>query len=191
MAESEEPKHMPWAQSHGTYLAGRAAIDEADHLAAEMETKWGCGRLRLLVSTELREKFDRQRLKFNEAIWRGSLDDVRREAPRMANGWRALDRAAEQAGQTFAGQGVVECVLAGGTVAVIAANGQAIQADGRKAVVYTAEEIARLLDAYPAIAKAKEHFPGATVERIRRTVSDPLESLPMGEHGLADEEIPF
>jgi len=50
-----------WARTNGTYLAGRAYIDGADETACEMETKWGADRLRLLVSTELREKFDRQR----------------------------------------------------------------------------------------------------------------------------------
>jgi hypothetical protein len=42
-------------------LPGRACIDEADVTAAQMETRWRAGRLRLLVTPELREKFDRQR----------------------------------------------------------------------------------------------------------------------------------
>src|SRR4051794_31668411 len=73
----------PWSHSNGTYLAGRAALDPADYLAGQMETKWGCGRLRLLVDNSLRERFDRQRLKLNHAIWHGALPDVQREAQRM------------------------------------------------------------------------------------------------------------
>ena len=42
-----------------------------------MEDKWGNGRLRLLVSTELREKFDRQRYLLNMAVTNGALADVR------------------------------------------------------------------------------------------------------------------
>jgi hypothetical protein len=38
-----------------------------------MERKWGCDRLRLLVSTEMREKFDRQRYLFDAAVWHGDL----------------------------------------------------------------------------------------------------------------------
>lgn len=182
----------PWARSHGTYVAGRAALDEPDALAAAMETKWGCGRLRLLVGTELREKFDRQRLKFNQAIWHGDLVELQREAGRMATAWRALDRAAEAAGAERLDPQVMECVLANGSVAVIVPDNQhahLVRANDRRCVVYTLEEIARLLDGYPGLAAVKQTFPGSTVTAVRRSVDDPLESLPSG--ALADDEIPF
>ena len=83
-----------WARSHGTYIAGRAYVDGADQTASEMEAKWGADRLRLLVSSEWREKFDRQRYLFNQAIWHGELEDVRREANRMTTAWLTLDRVA-------------------------------------------------------------------------------------------------
>ncbi len=67
------PKPPAWQRSHGTHIAGRAYLDEADLTASEMEGKWGCGRLRLLVSPELREKFDRQRYLLNQAVWHGEL----------------------------------------------------------------------------------------------------------------------
>jgi hypothetical protein len=88
----------PWARTNGTYLTGRAYIDGADKTAAEMESKWGADRLRLLVSSELREKFDRQRYLLNQAISHGKLEDVRRESGRMVKAWMALDRAAESTG---------------------------------------------------------------------------------------------
>ena len=49
--EDRRPLGEPhsWAQTHGTYIAGQAAIDGADHAAVMMEAKWGAGRLRLLV----------------------------------------------------------------------------------------------------------------------------------------------
>jgi hypothetical protein len=193
VATATEPfPNMPWAQSHGMYLAGRAALDEADALAAAMETKWGCGRLRLLVSAELREKFDRQRLKLNHALWHGTLDDVKREAPRMCAAWRALDRAATEAGAGPLDPRVIECTLTDGSVAVIVPDNDAahlVRANDRRCVVYTAEEIARLLDGYPDLAKIKDAFPGSTVERVKRSIDDPLDSLPTGE--LANDEIPF
>jgi hypothetical protein len=49
-------------------IAGKAHLDGVDALAAEMERKWGCDRLRLLVAADLREKFDRQRYFLNQAI---------------------------------------------------------------------------------------------------------------------------
>jgi ectoine hydroxylase-related dioxygenase (phytanoyl-CoA dioxygenase family) len=54
--------------------------------------------VRLLVSEELREKFDRQRLLYNQAVWHGDLEDVRPQSKRMVKAWRALDKAAEEAG---------------------------------------------------------------------------------------------
>ena len=180
-----------WSRTPGSYLAGRAALDEPDHLAAQMETKWGCGRLRLLVSTELRERFDRQRLKLNEALWRGTLQDVLREAPRMATAWRVLDKAAEQAGAKPLDLRVMEAVLANGSIAVIVPdNMQAhlVAHENRRCQIYTLEEIARLLDGYPGLARIKETFPGATVTAVRRSVDDPLDTLPTE---LLDEDIPF
>ena len=88
-----------WSRTHGSYLAGRAYIDEADLTAAQMETRWGAGRLRLLVSPEMREKFDRQRYLLSAAIWHGDLEAVRREAKRMVTAWVALDKAATEAGK--------------------------------------------------------------------------------------------
>ena len=70
---------LPWAVTPGSYMSGRAALDEADALEVELSIKWGCDRLRLLVSTELREKFDRQRYLTSQARWHGQLDDVIRE----------------------------------------------------------------------------------------------------------------
>ena len=62
-----------------------------------MEAKWGVDRLRLLVSPELREKFDRQRYLLNQAIWHGELEAVRRESLRTVKAWLALDAAATAA----------------------------------------------------------------------------------------------
>ncbi len=50
-------------------FAIRSVIDGVDHVAVEMENKWGVGRLRLLVDDDMRERFDRQAMLFNEAIW--------------------------------------------------------------------------------------------------------------------------
>src|SRR4051794_31729709 len=108
-----------WARNPSTYIAGRAYLDGADETAAEMEAKWGCDRLRLLVSPELREKFDRQRYLLNQAIWHGELEAVRRESGRMVNAWFALDRAGESAGASKLPREVWEVPLADGSVAAI------------------------------------------------------------------------
>ena len=152
-------------------LAGRAYIDEADLTAAQMETRWGAGRLRLLVPPEMREKFDRQRYLLNAAIWHGDLDAVRREAKRMVTAWLALDKAATAAGKAAISPLVWEVALADGTVAAIVPSDEharAVIAEGRAVAVYTLDEIARLLSAYPDIAKAKLPSPVPRSPRLAK-----------------------
>lgn len=166
-----------WARTNGTYLAGRAYIDGADETAAEMEAKWGADRLRLLVDATLREKFDRQRYLFNQAIWHGELEQVRRESGRMVSAWMALDRAATAAGKLPLSPLVWEVPLENGSVAAIVPTGEhakAVNAEGRQLSVFTLEEISRLLSGYPELAKAKLAFPGAEITAVRRSVDDPL-----------------
>jgi hypothetical protein len=181
-----------WARSHGTYISGRAYLDGADETAVEMEAKWGVDRLRLLVSSELREKFDRQRYLLNQAIWHGELEDVRRESGRMVVAWQALNRAAEAAGKQPLAPAVWEVALADGSVAAIVpdnARAALVNAEGRQVAVYTLDEIARLLSNYSDIAKAKLVFPGATITEIRpRFVEDPLNAI-WDTDGALDDPI--
>jgi hypothetical protein len=166
--------------SHGTYIAAQASIDVADQVATEMELKWGCGRLRLLVPAELTERFDRQRYLFNQSVWHGDLEMVRREATRMCAAWRKLDQAATEVGAKPLSPQVWELTLADGTVAAIVpdnAHAHAVTAQGRKLAVYTLDEIGRMLDDYRAVSAAKLTFPGAEVTAVRRSVGDPLDAI--------------
>lgn len=169
-----------WARNHATYISGRAWLDEADKLAADMETKWGCGRLRLLVSSDLREKFDRQRYLLNRAVWHGELEDVRRESGRMVNAWKALDAAAEQTGAGKLDPAIMEVVLDSGVVAAIVPDlqhAQFVKREDRRMDVYTLDEIGRLLSAFPTLAAVKESYPGAEVTRCKRSIDDPMDSI--------------
>lgn len=182
-----------WMKTHGTYIAGRAAIDEADSLAWAMETKWGVGRLRLLVGKDLRERFDRQRYLFNHALWHGELEEVRTHAARMCAAWNALDRQASQEGHGPLSAEVWEVALSDGTIAAVCrSNGDAaaIQAQGRAVNVYTLAEIGRLLSGFPTLAKIKDSFPGAAVTDVRGEPDDPL--LNIHDTSLALEDaIPY
>lgn len=179
-----------WARSPGTMIAGRAYLDEADQTAADMETKWGVGRLRLLVTPELREKFDRQRYLLNQAVWHGELESVRRESMRMVKAWLALNATAEAAGKQPLAPQVWEVALADGSVAAIVPDyehARVVAGDGRKVSVFTLEEIGRLLSAYPQIAKAKVVVPGTElVEVRRRSIGDPLDAIVDSDAPLDD-----
>jgi hypothetical protein len=170
-----------WNATYGTLLSGQAAIDGADATAIEMERRWGVGRLRLLVDTALREKFDRQDFLYNAAIAHGDLQEVITQSERMTKAWRALSQAAEATGKLPLQPEVWETYLADGTVAAIIPEpvfAGLIDREGRRMVVYTLDEIARILDHYGEITQTKAAFPGATVTAIRRqSVESPLDGI--------------
>lgn len=169
-----------WHRSRSTYIVGRSHLDGVDALAADMEAKWGAGRLRLLVSAEWREKFDRQRYLTNQAIWHGDLEAVRTQSTRMIAAWRKLDELATAAGASRLDPDAVwEVALSNGTVAAIVptmAYSDRVRAEGRAVAVYSLDEIARLLEASRTIT-AKVVFPGAEVVPLRRSVGDPLDAM--------------
>lgn len=189
-------KPIPWMMTPGMYIAGRAALDEADALEVDLELKWGRDRLRLLVDTELREKFDRQRYLTSQARWEGNLEDVKRESARMVKAWKALDKAAEAAGAQVLDPAIWEVDLDDGTVATIVREphlANRVLAEGRRINVYTLEEIAHMISAFPDVAKVKQEFPGATVTKTKTHVGDPLQT-PLGhttEEGMIDETAPI
>ena len=177
-----------WAKTPGTYISAQAHIDGADELAHQMELKWGAGRLRLLVSPELRERFDRQRYLFNQAIWHGDLEAVRAQSARMVAAWGALDGAAVAARAPVLSSDVWEVRLEDGTVAAIVpdlAAARAVVAAGRSLAVYTLDEIARILSHFSAANEVKITFPGAAVEEVRRP-SDLLDAFADTAAGLDD-----
>jgi hypothetical protein len=171
------PKPRRWDATHGEYIAGRAHLDGVDAMAVAMEAKWGNGRLRLLVTPELREKFDRQRYLLNGAINHGDLAAVIREATRMTTAWRTLDTAAEQAGANKLPLGVLEVTLEDGSVVAIAQDYDSRLAKGRAVAVYTLDEIGHILSRYQALNVVKLTWPGATVVRVNKSIPDPLDSL--------------
>ena len=71
-------------------------------------------------------------------------------------------------------------MLASGTVAIIAkdnASAHKAVAEGREAVVYTLDEIGRLIELNIGVLKTKLVWPGAQVVEVRKP-SDPLRAIP-------------
>jgi len=177
-----------WAQTPGTYIAAQAHIVGVDHAAVTMEAKWGVGRLPLLVSPQLREKFYRQEYLLNQAIWHGDNEAVRLQSARMTAAWQALDKAATVANCRELSPEVWEVALEDGTVVAIVrtpAEASAVSHDGRRMAVYTLEEIGRMLSNYRAVVDAKLTFPGATVTAVRRP-GNPLDDIRDTLGGLDD-----
>jgi len=141
-----------------------------DELAARMELKWGVDRLPRLVDVDLAQRFYSQAEKFNAALAVGSPADVEYEAGRMQNAWTALDMAATEAGAPTISVDVWEIGLADGRViALVRSREEAftLAREGRYMEVYSAQEIANLIENLPDIAKTKLVFPGAEITRVR------------------------
>ena len=159
-------------------------IESVDHLASDLELKWGPGRLRLLVDEQLRGKFDRQRSKFNDAVWSFAERQIEKHAAAMRRAWQALDRAAEDAGAEPLDPDVFETTLDDGRVIAVARNSAeawvAAHRLGRDVSVWSMSEIARLIDGYPELVDIKTHWPGAAVKAVRTPLPDKL-----------DDEVPF
>lgn len=187
-----------WQLTHGAYLAGKEVLDEADYLGETMDLKWGAGRLRLIVNGELRNKFDRQRYLYLQAKQIGDLEDVRREAKRMVSAWKALDRAAEAAGASPTAPEVWELAVpfgmfSGVVVAIVKDERDVakVRADGRHTMVYSLDEIGRLIAADHFTLTVKDHFPGAEVVPLKKPVDPSRASLFDGEDGIIDISAPL
>lgn len=148
----------------------QAMLDGLDQLASAMERKWGVARLRLLVSDLLREKFDEQKGRLDDAIATGQESFVRIHTDGMRRAWAALDHAAIEIDAKPLAPEVWECVLpeTGEIVSLVRTEAEAhhIARDGR---VFTVAEIATLIGGLGnALLEIKKQFPGAAVSGIRR-----------------------
>lgn len=189
---------MPWATTPGMYLAGKEALDAADALGVEMDRKWGVGRLRLLVSGQMREKFDRQRYLMAQSRWEGTLEDVKRESQRMVTAYNALDTAATAAKaapvDTQVWEVAVPSGILKGSVLAIVKNDEAmakVAAEGRNVIVVTLDEVARIIGYDHDTLMVKQTFPGAQIEAAKAPVDPMRPSLVMMEEGIPDIKAPI
>jgi hypothetical protein len=167
--------------SYGEVDRIQSIVEGVDQVAVGMENKWGIGRLRLIVSTDLRIRFDQQRQDFNNAVWPddgfdADVGKVDTQAAGMIRGWQALDAAATESGQVGVDPKMIEVPLSDGSVAIITdtnADASAIIKSDRSLRVYTTDEIARLIEATDLVLSAKAVFPGATVMPTKTPTINP------------------
>ena len=159
-----------WQSSEGSFTAGSQALYELGALRRELEAAWGEGRLRLLASPDLREKFDRQAVRVNRAERQGTLDELTAECARMQRGWRALETAARAGGHAErAPPDMWETTLADGRLLVLCRTDDELlrqrSVPGRQA--WSLEEVARLIAAQDAgLLGLKERFGGVLTEWV-------------------------
>lgn len=162
----------------------QAMVEGLDGIAHAMERKWGVGRLRLVVSSFLRAKFDEQKDRLDAAIASSEERYVELQVEGMTRAWEALDRAATEAGEKPLSPQVWECVLPGSgeVVSLVRTDAEAhhVAREGR---VFTTAEVGILIEALgDGVLEVKRTFPGATIAAVRH--SNPVD----WERG---DEIPF
>ena len=172
--------------------ASQGDVDAVDQAAISAARKWGVGRLRLLVAAGLREKFDRQRVRLNDAIAAASADGLRTECRRMLAAYAALDAAAVAAGAQ-ARPDAWEIVLDDNTILTFVrsdADAARFPLDGFKREVWGLDEVAKLIAMHPEISAVKRRF-GAHVESIRRAVEEPVPATAGGDFPHVDLDDVF
>lgn len=167
-----------------------AALVPLDRVAADVERRWGPGRVEALVSPETAARFGSARRRLDEAVASGVVEDVAKRAAVLMRGWQALDAEATALGATPLPAGVVGATVDGVRYVVVAHDRDAaapgLARDG-ETVVSLPELLRVWRDRWSRAAvsadAAKAVFPGAVVARVTKGEAE-------AENGL-DDEIPF
>ena len=202
LKEFMEIKRGPlWQWNKNSFERGIYELNIVENMAQEIERKWGVGKLRLFAPVELRNKFDSQRFKLNEAMFEGDLDNLIRQCRRMKLAWEALERNAVEGGRSHHPD-VWECALPDGTVLAIVrdnddltrANEQALKiAAGRPLVLWSLEEVAGLIAQQKAVAPLVDDFKRRYLGAIVTTLTNanaPATDAP-DDPAPFDDPIPF
>lgn len=152
------------------------AMKALDETATSMERTWGVNRLPSLVSAETASKFGSAKAKLDEAIKSNDHELMIKKANVMQKGWLALDREAKTLGAKTLKQLNDESVHVshpetGQQYVIVKRHGASDIPEGAKE--YSFDEVCRALHWFNnqtggVVERAKELFPGATVEGYRK-----------------------
>ena len=162
------------------------AMKPVDAIAAELELRWGAGKLETLVTPETAAKFESARAKLDVAIFNRDPEVVIQRAGVMVRGWKALEAEALRLGHkpmppelwyatAPAEFGDEEMQF------VIAKDNSAATLAQTDLPVYTVTEVARIIRSWRGnlgVDTVKDIFAGAEVIRIDGEFEE-------------DKEVPF
>ena len=149
--------------------AMRHATATLDGVTRAMERKWGTGRLALLVSDTTRASAQRGWSAWRNAATANDPNRVIDVAGKLRAAWAFMDREAEAAGHKPLNPVVWEARMPDGRVlAVVQTLPEAHQVaqDGRGKIVWTMDELARVIGSLDILGGIKRAFPGAEVQRV-------------------------
>ena len=160
-----EPQPLPpWQLTDANLQLGVSAITELQQFRLQLAARWADGRLRLLASPELRERFDRQAVRLIRAERAGTVAELVEECARMKRAWQALESTAIAIGHQPDGPpDLWETTLPDGRLLVLCRTDEQLarqqQVAGRQA--WSLEEVARLIAAQDAeLLELKGRFGG-------------------------------
>jgi len=162
----------------------QAAITELDVCVSGYEKRWGIDRLPELVSAETQVKYWRQVDKLDEAINSDDADLVIKYAAGMMRAYKAMESEARDRGHDELTGEWFECTTKDGRVVIVAssfAESHKAAKDRPGCIVYAIDEVATIIckdEAGRFVNAAKELFPVATVERVRKLKDKTSDEIP-------------
>lgn len=156
------------------YSLAKAILDGVDDAITTAERTWGVGRLRLLVSDDLRARWDRQWLAWCRAIEGDDVGAIQKQGAAVRRAVAALEAEARAAGQQPLTPEVWETRHGDRVIVVCRTSAEAgvVAREGRAVEVWTLNELVRLaLADRPGLAAVKEIFPGSTVTAVKPRVN--------------------
>ena len=163
-----------------------------DHLAREMDAKWGIERLPELVSVATAQKYGVAMAHLNQCIQDSDPAKCAAAAQNCIRGLQAMDAEATAAGKQPASGEFWEYELPGSpepfrfAIMRDGAEWQAAKAKRPDLTFFSMREVATALQAKmnsPMIQEVKEHFPGATITRLKPN--------PPVDYAAGGDAIPF
>jgi len=182
----QKPDHLinPRLASNIKQARIQSAVWDYDRAITAAEAVWGVDRLPYLVGQDLRLRWWRNVDALNTAIEANDDEKVLAVVPNLVGGIGRLIAEAEKAGERPISVDAWEVALNDGTVLRIVKTVPMAHvktdADPRKVVTWSLDEIARMIEANSIVNDVKKTFPGATVAAVRSPLAE-----------LIDDDIPF
>lgn len=157
-------------------------INQVDTAVRAIEQRYGPGRLMAACpDLDLAEKMRRQITKYSEAVWEGTVDDVRVHGAALIRGYQALEKVYLASFEPLDHSKVIEAPLGDGSVLAIVADITGYKpapGDQRAVLAIGAETVAQMWDeqAKKTLGAMAQHFPGAKIESV--TAKLPEDDIP-------------
>jgi len=160
-------------------------LTRLDQIQIEYEARWGVAKLPTLISPELREKWEGQLQKVFKAKEENRLQDLMALVDGCARAYKIMEDEAMSRGHK-----PYECEMwdikhpdTGQVYRIVKNNYDAGIAPKDNALVYTREEVARILESKSLMNHVKNVFPDSTVVKVFKTEKE--------DESFFNDNIPF